>query len=155
MDQRLVGTRRLMMLTPTHLTGNQSEVCPCPFLEAITVTPHYPLQMRAHILEGISPLRPLLPGKTIKLFFSTSLQTLSLRFDSAAVYREANLSVTVPRYYYPFLQSTPVARCRCLKMIRKCLLSTTSYPSEQPSLQSLQITSAGEGVEKKRTLLHY
>ena len=132
----------------------QSEVHPCPFLLAITRTPHCPLQIRAHILEGISPLWPPLPGKTIKLFFSTSPQALSLRFDSAAEQRGQ-------AFCNSFLILLSIAtKYTCgkyggLKMIRKYLFSTTSYPSEQPSLQSLQITSAGEGVEKKGTLLHY
>ena len=37
---------------------------------------------------------PHLPGKAIKLSFSTSPKTQSLRFDLALVYREAKLSVT-------------------------------------------------------------
>ena len=42
--------------------------------------------------EGISPLCPPLPGKAVKLSFSTSPKTLSLRFDLAPVYREVELS---------------------------------------------------------------
>ena len=48
---------------------------------------HYPLQGRTHRLKGISPLCPPLPGKAIKLFFSASPKTLSLRFNPAPVYR--------------------------------------------------------------------
>ena len=36
-----------------------------------------------------------MPGKVTKLFFSTSPQTLSLRFDSGLVYREAKLSASL------------------------------------------------------------
>ena len=43
------------------------------------------------VFKGRSPLCPPLLGKAIKLFFSTSPKTLSLRFDSALVYREAEL----------------------------------------------------------------
>ena len=39
------------------------------------------------VFEGRSLLCPPLPGKAIKLFFSTSSKTLSLRFDSAPVHR--------------------------------------------------------------------
>ena len=37
-----------------------------------------------------------LPGKAMKLSFSTSPKILSLGFDSAPVYREAELLVTFP-----------------------------------------------------------
>ena len=36
-----------------------------------------PLQVRTHSFEGISPVWPAFPGKVIKLFFSTSLKTIS------------------------------------------------------------------------------
>ena len=45
-----------------------------------------------HGFEGISPLWPPFLGKAIKLSFSTSPKTLSLRFDLAPVYREAELT---------------------------------------------------------------
>ena len=41
-----------------------------------------------HIFEGISPLWPPLPGKAMKLSFSTSPKTLSLRFNSVSGYRD-------------------------------------------------------------------
>ena len=47
----------------------------------------YHLQVGTHSFEGISLLWPLLPGKAIKLFFSTSPQTLSPRFNSVSGYR--------------------------------------------------------------------
>ena len=50
-------------------------------------TPHSPLQVGTHSFEGISPLWPPLPGKAIKLFFSTSPKTLSSRFNSVSGYR--------------------------------------------------------------------
>ena len=50
-------------------------------------TPHYPLQVRTHSFEGIIPLWSPLPGKAIKLFFSTSPKTLSLRFNTVSGYR--------------------------------------------------------------------
>ena len=49
--------------------------------------PHYPLQGGTHSSEGTSPLWPPLPGKAIKLFFSTSSKTLSRCFCSALVNR--------------------------------------------------------------------
>ena len=55
-------------------------------------TCHYLPQVGTLGFEGISLLCPTLPGKTIKLFFSTSLQTWSPRFDMAQMYREAELS---------------------------------------------------------------
>ena len=45
-------------------------------------------------LKGMSPLCHPLPVNAIKLSFSTSPKTLSLRFDSARVHREAELSIT-------------------------------------------------------------
>ena len=60
---RLVGTRRLMMLTPHYLTSNQSEH-PC--------ADHALFLACSHSLEGISPLWPPLPGKVIKVLFSVS-----------------------------------------------------------------------------------
>ena len=75
MYPKLVGTRRLMMLTPCYLTSNQSEehlwATHALFLECYKI-PHYPPQGRSHSLEGISPLWPPLPGKVIKVFFSVS-----------------------------------------------------------------------------------
>ena len=78
------------MLTPDYLPTNLSEQCPRPDHTLILEyykTPHYPLQGGTHILEGISPLGPPLPGKAIELFLSTSLKILSLRFNLAPVYR--------------------------------------------------------------------
>ena len=54
-------------------------------------TSHYLSQVGTHSFEGTSWLWPPLPDKVIKLSFSTSPQTLCLRFDSAPVYREAEL----------------------------------------------------------------
>ena len=42
----------------------------------------------------MSPLCPPSPGKAIKLYFSVSPRSLSLRFDCTPVYREAELSTT-------------------------------------------------------------
>ena len=57
---------------------------------------HYPPQVRTLGIEGISSLCHPLPAKAINLLFYTSPQTLSLRFDLASVYREAELSVSFP-----------------------------------------------------------
>ena len=45
--------------------------------------------------QGRSPLSPPLPGKVIKLVFSTSPKALSLRFDLSLVYREVEVSASV------------------------------------------------------------
>ena len=79
-----------MMLTPTYLTTSQSENVHeliTPSLNHYYKTSHYRLQVGTHSFEGISPLWPPLPGKAIKLFFSTSPKTLSLRFNSVSGYR--------------------------------------------------------------------
>ena len=47
-----------------------------------------------HVIWGHEPGLPTLPGKAIKLSFSASPRTLSLRFDSAPVDREAELNTT-------------------------------------------------------------
>ena len=85
-DPRLTGNRKLMMLTTDYLTINQSEEGPQGdnallfIVKLLTTT----LQVGTHNFEGIGLLRPPpLPGKAIKLFFSTLPQTL--RFNS--VYR--------------------------------------------------------------------
>ena len=72
------------MLTPAYLPTNQSGECPradhAP-LNHCYKTPHYPLQVGTHSFEGISLPWPCLLGKAVKLFFSTSPKTLSLRLD--------------------------------------------------------------------------
>ena len=85
------------MLTLTYLTTNPLKhvfELIMPSLNHHHKTSHYPLQVRAYSFWGRSPLCPPLPGKVIKLSFSTSPQTLSPRFTSAPVYREDELSVS-------------------------------------------------------------
>ena len=43
------------------------------------------------VLRALACCSPPLPGKAIKLSFSTSPKTLSMRFSSAPVYRGAEL----------------------------------------------------------------
>ena len=51
-------------------------------------TPHQIAPRLGHtVFDGTSPLRPPLPGKAINVFFYTSLETLSPRFDSALGHR--------------------------------------------------------------------
>ena len=50
----------------------------------IWLLPAPPPQVGIHSFEGINPLCPPLPGKAIKLFFSTSPKTLSPRFNSVS-----------------------------------------------------------------------
>ena len=79
-DSRLVRTSRLRMLTPPPSPpANQQDVHvpTTPSLNPYYKTLHYLLQIRTYSFEGIGPLWPPLPGKAIKLFFSTSPKTLS------------------------------------------------------------------------------
>ena len=55
------------------------------------ITLHYLPQVGTHFFTAMSPLWPSLTGKALKLFFSTSPRTLSLRFNLTPVYREAEL----------------------------------------------------------------
>ena len=61
-------------------------------------TPHSPLQVGTHNFKGIRLWCLPLPGKAIKLFFSTSPQTLSLRFSLESGYR-GKISATQVRDY--------------------------------------------------------
>ena len=49
--------------------------------------PPPPAQVGTQSFWGMSPLCPPLPGKAVKLIFSTSPKTSSLRFNSAPVHR--------------------------------------------------------------------
>ena len=103
---RLVRTSRLRLQTPPPSPpANQEAVheLTTPSLNPYCKTPHYPLQNRTCSFEGISPLWPPLPGKAIKLLFSTSPKTLS----------EIQFSIRVQR---PDLTSN------------KCLASLKSLP---------------------------
>ena len=51
-------------------------------------------KLRHIVFRGKRPPCPPLPGKVRKLSFSTAPKTLSPRFDSALVYREAELSAS-------------------------------------------------------------
>ena len=77
-DPRPVGTWRLMMLTSTYLTTNQPiRRMSTSWSHLITIKLLTTLSKLGHMgFEGISPLWPPLPGKAIKLFFSTSPKTL-------------------------------------------------------------------------------
>ena len=55
--------------------------------ESFYKIPHYSFQVGTHSFEDFSPLWPPLPGKAIKLFFSTSPKALPLRFNLVSVYR--------------------------------------------------------------------
>ena len=76
-----------MRLTPKYLTTHQSEES-LQADQALLFEPHSALEVGAHSLEAVTPLWPPLPGKAIKLFFSTSPTTLSLRFNSGHVHRD-------------------------------------------------------------------
>lgn len=75
-DPKLVETSRLMCYFTLHLDANQSRNCPSvdhTLLLEHHKTPHYILQSGSLSLEGISLLRPPLPGRVIKapLFYFT------------------------------------------------------------------------------------
>ena len=58
-DPRMVGTKKLMMLTPDYLTSNQSEECPQADYALFNhdyKVPHYPLQAGTRSFEGIRSL---------------------------------------------------------------------------------------------------
>ena len=93
-----------MTLTPNYLTTNQSEESPRAdhaLLFEHCKTPHYHFQGQDSF-QGISPLWPPLPGKAIKLFFSTSPQTLAIRVNSGQG-KEARFSVCFASGNHPYL----------------------------------------------------
>ena len=80
------------MLTPTYLTNKPLEECPwADHTFFYYKTWHYLSQVGIHDFEGMSLLFPPLPGKAIKLSFSTPPKTLSPRSDSALVHKRAEL----------------------------------------------------------------
>ena len=93
-DPRLAGNRKLVMLTTNYLTTSQSEECPQGdgvllfTVKLLTTT----LQVGTHNFEGVGLLwPPPLPGKAIKLFFSTLPKTL--RFNSVCWCTEAKFQL--------------------------------------------------------------
>jgi len=84
-----------------YLTTNQSEVYPQADKPSLNhKISHYSLKDGIDSFESISLLYPPLPGKVIKLSFSTSAKALSLNL--ALVYTEAELLMT---YIPPSIQS--------------------------------------------------
>ena len=67
---------------------------PDPYQQLHPGTVAIKLLAKPSSLSGHSPWCPPLPGKAIKLFFSTSPKTLSLRFDSVSVYRDRVFSIS-------------------------------------------------------------
>ena len=87
---RPLGTRRLMMLTPTYLTTNQSEECPQAdhvLLNYYCKTFHYTSRLGHTALRALARCGFSGPGKAIKLFFSTSAKTVCLRLNLVPGYR--------------------------------------------------------------------
>ena len=77
------------MFTPTSLTINPSEECPqADHALFYYKTCHYLPQVGTLGFEGINLLCLPLPGKAIKLSFSTAPKTLYPRRDLAQLYRE-------------------------------------------------------------------
>ena len=77
---------RLPLTSPPTRQRNVPELI-TPSLTHYYKTSQYPFQVGTHSFEDISLPWPPLPGKAIKLFFSTSPQTLSPRFNSVSGYR--------------------------------------------------------------------
>ena len=91
---RPVGLEGWCWLPLTSLLTHQKK---CPETDHALIyykTSPYVSKVGTDGFEGISPLCPPLPGKAIKLSFSTSPRTLSLRFDLALLYREAEFSAS-------------------------------------------------------------
>ena len=86
--EKLIKIRRLTTWGPAHTLILSAT----PPLNRCHKTPHQTPLGWDTVFEGRSPLCPPLPRKARKLFYSTSPKTLSPRFDSALVYREAELS---------------------------------------------------------------
>ena len=103
--QKLVRTERLIRATPTYLTTNQSEKYPLTKCQALFFgpydkSPHYPCRLKHTILRA--PLWSPLSVKAIKLFFSTSPQTLSSRVNSGQG-KKARFSVYFASGSHPYL----------------------------------------------------
>ena len=81
---------------PHHQPIEESLSWPCP-LWTITIKLTI-LSKWGHSFWGRRPLCPPLPGKVIKLSFSTSPKTLSPRFASPPAYREAEFSASQSRW---------------------------------------------------------
>ena len=97
LDSRPVRTRRLMMLTPSYLTTNQSEERPRAdhvLLLAHRKTPQYSLQRPDTPPWGMSLLRCPLPQQSNKAV-SASPKPLFLRFNPAPLYNKLNFSNNV------------------------------------------------------------
>ena len=89
------------MLTPTYLTTNHQKnvhklLTPLFTVNTklITIFPKW----RRLVLRALALCVPPSPDKVIKLSFSTSPKTLSLRFGSALVRREAELSASISSF---------------------------------------------------------
>ena len=73
-----------------------------PSLNQYYKTSHYLLQVWTHDFQGISLLWPYLPGKAIKLLFSTSPKPLSLRFDLVPKHRDQVFSISRTCFFFTF-----------------------------------------------------
>ena len=80
--------------TETDEGSAHSNLISNPTLEPLLWNSPHPPGLGPTVFEGTSLLCPHLPGKSIKLFFSTSLKTLSLRFKLAPVYRGRVFGIT-------------------------------------------------------------
>ena len=119
------------MLTPTFLTTNQSEKCP----QADHTLPFEPLLQNSSLLplgqdnsfEGISLWWPLLPGKAIKLFFSTSPKTLFPEIQISTRVKEQNFSYSAHEKMQPRIPLSSLS-------LREVAIWTASMNKEVGSL---------------------
>ena len=147
------------MLTPDYLTTNQSEECPWAdhalLLEHFQ-TPHYPLLVRIHSFEGISPLWPPLPGKAIKLFSAVSKTVSSVQFSCSVVsdsLRPHRLQHTRPPCPSPtpgvYSNSCPLSQW-CHPTVSSSVILFSSCPQSFPASGSFQmsqfLTSGGQSI---------
>ena len=100
-DLRLVGTWKLKTLIPLSIPPTNQKCIHKLIMPSLNhKISHYSLKEGIHSFESINLLYPPLPGKVIKLSFSTSAKALSLNL--ALVYRDAELLMT---YTPPSIQS--------------------------------------------------
>lgn len=110
----------LLISLPTHQKNIHELVT--PYVNNYYKTCHCLSQDGTLGFEGISLLCSPLRSKAIKLLFSSSPKTMSPRFDSALVYRVAELSASCPTEFYNLLLAksisgvfpgSPVVRTLC------------------------------------------
>jgi len=139
-----------MMLTLTYFTTNPSEECPgADHALFYHKTCHNLHSLRTLGFEGISPLCPPLPSRAVKLSFSTSPKTLSLKFVLAPVNREAELLASV---FFKSIWSIQIATSWDLGPVLQCLNLYLAYLALRKKIQrnwmGLKITGCMHSCDK-------